>query len=80
MTDRRRGQPIAIGDLEIEPIERVVIRVERVGTAIVGLVRKEPVAVIVRSPEGTWRITLDDVDWPDPPESHGPTHDERPLE
>ena len=80
MTDRRRGQPIVIGEIEIEPIERVLIRVERVGTAIVGLARKEPVAVIVRSPEGTWRIALDDVDWPDPPENHGAPHDERPLE
>jgi hypothetical protein len=80
MTDRRRGQPIVIGDFEIEPIERVVVRAERVGTAIIGLAHKEPVAVIVRSPEGTWRIALDDVDCPDPPESHGSPHDERPLE
>ena len=80
MTDRRRGQPIVIGEIEIEPIERVVVRVERVGAAIVGLALKEPVAVIVRSPEGTWRIALDDLDWPDPAKSQGAAHDEGPFE
>lgn len=80
MTDRQRGQPIVIGDLEIEPIERVVVRAERVGTAIVGLARKEPVAVIVRSPNGTWRFDLDNGDCPDSPEDHDPPHDGRPLE
>jgi hypothetical protein len=80
MTDHRRGQPIVIGNLEIEPIERVVVRAERIGTTIVGLARKEPVAVIVRSPNGTWRIDLDKRDWPDAPEDHHAPHDGHPLE
>jgi hypothetical protein len=59
MSDRRSGQPVTIGDIEIEPIERVIIRLDRVGGGIVGMALKEPIALVFRSPAGTWRVDLD---------------------
>ena len=58
MSEQRSGTPVTVGDLEIEPIERVVVRVEHVCGVIVAVALKEPVAVILRSPRGTWRVDL----------------------
>jgi len=58
MSEPRPGTPVTVGDLEIEPIERSVVRVENVCGVIVVVAVKEPVAVIIRSPEGTWRVDL----------------------
>ena len=49
---------VTAGDLEIEAIERIVVRVERVCDGIVGLASKQPVSIVVRSPAGTWRLDL----------------------
>jgi hypothetical protein len=49
---------VTAGGLEIEVIERIVVRVERVGDGIVGLALKQPVSIVVRSPAGTWRLDL----------------------
>jgi hypothetical protein len=49
---------VSAGELEIEAIERVVLRVERVCDGIVGLALKQPVSIVVRSPAGTWRLDL----------------------
>jgi hypothetical protein len=62
MTARRLGKPVTIGDVVIEPVEQVVVRVDQVGPAIVGLALKRPVSVIVRSPAGTFRLDLDGID------------------
>ena len=62
MTSSRSGPTFTIGDIEIEPIERVVVRVEDVCGAIIGVALKEPVAVIIRSPQGTRRVDLEHVD------------------
>ena len=51
MSEPRSGKPVTVGDLEIEPIERVVVRVENVCGVIVVVALKEPVAVILRSPQ-----------------------------
>ncbi len=59
MSDLRSGPRITVGDLEIELIEKVVVRVDTVGGGISGVALKEPVAIIVRSPEGTRRLDLD---------------------
>ena len=59
MSELRFGPRIAVGDLEIEPIEKVVVRVDHVGSGIIGVALKEPVAIIVRSPAGTWRVDLE---------------------
>jgi hypothetical protein len=59
MSDPRVGMPVTIGDLVIEPIEQIVVRVEQVGAGIVGLALKRPVSVIVRSPAGTFRLDLE---------------------
>jgi len=58
MSEPRPGTPVTCGDFEIEPIERVVVRVETVCGVIVAMALKEPVAVILRSPRGTWRVDL----------------------
>ena len=49
---------VTAGGLEIEVIERIVVRVERVGDGIVGLALKQPVSIVVRSPAGTWTLDL----------------------
>ena len=59
MIELRAGTPVTVGDLEIEPIERIVIRVETVGGVIVGIARKQPVAIIIRSPMGTWSVDIE---------------------
>lgn len=58
MSDCRSGQPRLVGDLEIEPIERIFVRVEKVLGGIAGVALKEPIAVMIRSPRGTWRVDL----------------------
>ena len=63
MSELRLGSRVTIGDLEIEPIEKVVVRVDRLGGGIVGVALKEPVAVILRSPVGIWRLDLKPHKW-----------------
>ncbi len=58
MNDFRPGQPRSVGDIEIEPIERIVVRVEKVLGGIAGVAFKEPIAVVIRTPIGTWRVDL----------------------
>jgi hypothetical protein len=58
MSEGRPGQPCIIGDVEIEPIERIVVRVEKACGGIAGVAFKEPIAVVIRSPAGTWRVEL----------------------
>jgi hypothetical protein len=55
---------VTVGELEIEPIERAVLRVEHVCGVIVVVALKEPIAVILRSPRGTWRVDLASLDPP----------------
>ena len=62
MSELLAGAPIAIGDIEIQTIDRVVIRVDEVVGTIVGIAVKEPIAVIVRSPTGTWRLDLEGLE------------------
>ena len=60
MTEIRSDSRVTVtaGGLDIELIERIVVRVECVGDGIVGLALKEPVSIVVRSPAGTWRLDL----------------------
>jgi hypothetical protein len=62
MNDPRSRTRLVIGDLEIEAIERVAVRVWNVCGGIVGAALKEPIAVVVRSPAGTRRIDLESLD------------------
>jgi len=66
MSDSRPGAPVRVGDLEIQPIERTMVRVEKVCGGIVGVAIKEPVAVIIRTPAGTWRVNLESLDGAEP--------------
>ena len=61
MNVERVGKSVTVGDVEIEPIERVVARVEIVGGNIIGVALKVPVAVVVRSPARTWRVDFEDM-------------------
>ena len=58
LSEPRSGTPVIVGDLEIEPIEKTVVRIENICGVIVAVALKEPVAVILRSPRGTWRVDL----------------------
>jgi hypothetical protein len=60
MTEIRSDTRVTVttGGLEIESIERTVVRVERICDGIVGLALKQPVSIVVRSPAGTWRLDL----------------------
>jgi hypothetical protein len=60
--DRRHGAAVAVGDVVIEPIERIVVRVEQLGSGIVGLALKEPSSVVVRSLTGIFRFDLEDTE------------------
>jgi hypothetical protein len=62
MSEQRSGTRVTVGDLEIEPIESAVVRVENVCGVVVVVALKEPVAVILRSPGGTWRVDLASLD------------------
>ena len=65
MIDRRRGMTVSVGDLVIEPAERIVVRVERVGSAIVGLALKRPISVVIRSPTRVFKFDLEDLELSD---------------
>ena len=58
MNEPRSGTPVTVGDIEIEPIEKTIVRVENVCGVTVVVAVKEPVAVVLRSPRGTWRVDL----------------------
>jgi hypothetical protein len=59
MKSQRSGRPVTVGDLEIEPIERVVVHLEHVWGGIIGIALKEPIAVVIRTPTRTWRVDLE---------------------
>jgi hypothetical protein len=58
VNDCRPGQPRIVGNFEIEPIERIVVHVEKAFGGLAGVAFKEPIAVVIRSPAGTWRVEL----------------------
>jgi hypothetical protein len=62
MTRQQSGTPVTFGDLEIEPIERTLVRVENACGVLVAVALKEPVAGTLRSPRGTWRVDLTSLD------------------
>ena len=57
--DQRSSESVTVGDVQIEVTTKVVMRVERVHGALVGVALKAPVAVVVRSPAGTWEFELE---------------------
>ena len=59
MTDQRSSEQVTVGDVQIEVITRVVVRVESVCGVIVGVALKVPIAVVVRSPAGTWEVDVE---------------------
>jgi hypothetical protein len=58
----RSGPMVTVGEIQIEPIENVVVQVQQVAGAIVGMALKRPVAVVIHTPAGTWRVDLDALD------------------
>jgi hypothetical protein len=69
----RAGRPVTIGEVVLEPVERVTMHVEAIGrTVLTGLAVKAPVALVIRSPAGIWRIELDaNADDEDAPDGDG---------
>ena len=59
MSILRPSEPVTVGDLEIESIDRVHVLVEQAPGRIVGIAWKEPVSVTVRAPGGTWLVSLE---------------------
>jgi hypothetical protein len=57
----RSGPVVTVGEIQIEPIENVVVQVQNVAGAIVGMALKTPVAVVIHTPAGSWRVDLEDV-------------------
>jgi hypothetical protein len=55
----RFGPVVTVGEIQIEPIENVVVHVQRVAGAIVGMALKRPVAVVIHTPAGSWRVDLE---------------------
>jgi hypothetical protein len=64
MTEIRSETRVTVttSGLEIETVESIVVRVERVRHGIVGLALKQPVSIVVRSPAGTLRLDLQSED------------------
>ena len=62
MSEPRAGKSVTVGDFEIEPIERTVVRVDSIGGAIVAVAMKEPVSVVIRSSRGAWQVNLESPD------------------
>ena len=52
------GVSVRIGDVEIEAIEKIDVRVGTMRGGIVGAAIKKPIAVIIRTPGGEWRVDL----------------------
>ncbi len=59
MNEQRSSEQVRVGDVQIEVIARVLVRVEDVCGVIVGVALKVPIAVVVRSPAGTWEVDLE---------------------
>jgi hypothetical protein len=59
MNDQRSSEQVTVGDVQVEATARVVVRVERVCGVIVGVALKVPIAVVGRSPAGTWEVELE---------------------
>jgi hypothetical protein len=57
--DQRWTEHVTVGEVQIEVTTKVVMRLERVHGALVGVALKAPVAVVVRSPAGTWEFELE---------------------
>ena len=56
---RPRGERPSIGDIELQTLDRVTIRVDELGGTLVGVATKEPIAVVIRTATGTWRVDLE---------------------
>ena len=61
MTREQPGPALVIRDLEITPVERISIRCRRVGDSTLFEASKRPVAIVVRSRAGTWRIEVPEM-------------------
>ncbi len=57
--DQRSSEHVSVGDVQIEVITKVVVRVECVHGILVGVALKAPLAVVVRSPAGTWEVDVE---------------------
>lgn len=59
MTTLRLGRPIRVGEIEVIPIERMHGTVDTIGGGILAIARKEPAALVIRTPDGDRAADLD---------------------
>jgi hypothetical protein len=55
----RPSERVTVGDVDIEASDRMHVHVEQVSGQIVGMAWKAPASVTVRTPSGTWRVSLE---------------------
>jgi hypothetical protein len=55
----RAGAAVTVGDVTIVPIDQVSVRSHRMRSLIWLFAAKEPVAVVVRGPQGTQALDLE---------------------
>ena len=56
------GNPIAVENLEMIPIQLISMQSDRVGNVLVALAAKEPVAIVIRSRRHIWALDLEGRD------------------
>jgi hypothetical protein len=61
VTRERPGTSVAVGDLTITPIERVVVRARPLGSGVAARGEKRVVALILRRGDREWRLELPDT-------------------
>ena len=54
----RLGPSVTVGDLTIRPVERTTVNATPAGRGVIAVASKEAVAVIVRSPGGTFALDI----------------------
>lgn len=53
------GKAVRVGEWEIIPIELSHAASELTGAGLAAFAKKEPVAIVIRSPDGEWTLDLD---------------------
>ena len=64
MKKTRACGPVTVGDTTIVPLEHMVSLSWAIGNGFLACLYKEPVGVVVISPQGTWAVTTVGDDLP----------------
>ena len=58
MSEVRVGEPVVIGEVTIVPLERVSVYRDSGKNRLSVYISKEPVGVMISSPEGKWAVDI----------------------